>query len=358
MISVAVTDNFMKVRDDWGKLYEGNARLSYYQSQQMMSVLWKNLLLYRLILRISPRFYVFREDGCTVMILPLFKKWLSNGYTGYGYKAGLGYIDAVYPDNITDRTLSECFYELNQNIGKAKIDLQHVRFETGFGNWLNKNGGDLSEEGYTIIPFPEDYESYYGSLSKHMKQNLRTAYNRLKTDDGEYEFECIPYSEMKDLRKELQTLYIDRQISKYKKSRLYKYFVKYVDLGTKIQESKNIDVRAFVLRINGKIAAFYDGIFSDRGIIVPRLAITDGFDRYSPGVMLLNESIKYLIENGEKSIDLTHGTEGYKLSMGGEVHQCVECEMEMGEEMSVIPDLTIDRMYNASSSGGVRKNKR
>lgn len=323
MVSVSVTKDFMRVKDDWEKLYEKNPQLSFYQSLPMMSALWRNLLPYRLALRISPRFYVFKEDENTIMIFPLFKRWFSGIYTGYGYKAGLGYIDAVYPEDINVGTMSDCFYALKQNAGKMSIDLQHVKAGTAFGRWLQSNGGMVSEEGYTIIPFLEDYESYYSSLSKHMKQNIRTAYNRLKTDDGEYGFECVSYSKMHGLEKELQRLYIDRQMSKYNKSWLYGFFVKYIDFGTKIQHEKDIDVRAFVLRINGKIAAYYDGIFSDRGIIVPRLAIAEGFDRYSPGVMLLNESIKFLIKEGKQSIDLTHGTENYKLFMGGKIHQCV-----------------------------------
>lgn len=340
MVSVRKTNDFMMIKKEWEKLYVSNPKLSYYQSMPIMGALWRYLLPYRLILRISPRFYVFSENGNVIMILPLFKKWFSDKYTGYGYKAGLGYIDAVYPEDIGVDTISECLSVLKDNVGFMHLCLEHVQAETMLGKWLLGNGGKNAEEGYTVIPFPKEYESYYNSLSKHMKQNLRTAYNRLKTDEKEFEFECVPYSEMNGLEKELQSLYIDRQVSKYKKSRLYKFFVKYIDLGTKIHHSKDIDVRAFVLRINGNLAAYYDGIFSDRGIIVPRFAIADGFNRYSPGVMLLNESVKYLIEEGEKSIDLTHGTEAYKLSMGGEVHQCVECEMKAGDKMGLISGIS------------------
>ncbi len=323
MIVVRKTNSFSKIRQEWKELYENNTELSYYQSVQIMDVLWHNLLPYRLVLRISPRFYVFTENEKIVMILPLFKKWFSNIHTGYGFKAGLGYIDAAYPKDIDDETITECLKILGEE-DDIRLNIEHVQSKTALGRWLIRNGGAYAEEGYTVIDLPEDYETYYCSLSKHMKQNLRTAYNRLKTDEGEYEFACIPYAEMHGLENELQKLYLERQVNKYGKGRLYKFFVKYIDLGTKIQRVKDVDERAFILRINGRLAAYYDGIFSDRGITVPRLAIADGFNRYSPGVMLLNESIKYLIENGEKSVDLTHGTENYKLSMGGRVNQCVE----------------------------------
>ncbi len=332
MISVSVTNDFMKIKDDWNRLYESNNHLSYYQSSAVMSTLWRGLYPYRFILRISPRFYVFRNDREVIMILPLFKRWLSNKYTGYGYKAGIGYIDAVYADSISESELSCCFRALRTKYSSMMILMQHVQSETALGNWIQNNSKVVSNTEYTIIPLYADYNMYYSSLSKHMKQNLRTAYNRLSTDNGTYEFECISYSQMDGLDKDLQSLYIERQIKKYGKNWLYKFFVKHVDLGTKIQRSKEIDIRAFILRINGRIAAYYDGLFSSRGVIVPRLAIADGFDRYSPGVMLLNESIKYLIGSGMEYIDLTHGTEEYKLFMGGSVHKCVGCKLEIINE--------------------------
>ena len=327
MIEIKETNNYLDIREQWEKLCENNEDISYYQSIEAMDLLWENLKPYRFIHRINPRFFLFYKNNEIIMILPVFKRWLSKECVGYGYKAGFGYIGAVYIDNIGNDLLLECF-SLLRSIKNIRITINRVKAETSLGMCLKEYGGEVSEEGYTVIDMPDNYNDYYNSLSKHMKQNLRTAYNRLKTDKCEYTFECIPYSQMKsEQSKELEKLYIDRQIYKYKKSKLYSFFVRNIDLETKMQKSKNVDIRAFVLRINGMVSAYFDGIYNNGEVIVPRLAIADGFNRYSPGVILLNESIKHLIENKIDSIDLTHGQENYKISMGGKVHQCIECKI-------------------------------
>lgn len=324
MVEIEKTESFNEIDGIWGRLYNENESLTYYQSPEFMRTLWENILPYRVILRVKPVFYVFKKDNQPVFILPLFKTILKNEYVLFGRKAGVGYLDAVYKDDITDEEFKECFEVLKKD---TRVSFEHVRSETALGRWLLTDGGEISGEGCTEIPLPDSYEDYYRALSKHMRQNIRTAYNRLKTDGGEIKYEFYDYSEMPDeLYDRLQRMYIDRQINRYGKSKLYKYFVKYVDIGTKIQKSKRIKEKAFVLKINGEIAAYYDAIYADDGktVIVPRLAIADGFNRYSPGMMLINESIKTLIGEKIKCMDLTHGTEPYKLSMGGVEKYCVE----------------------------------
>lgn len=328
---VEKTESFNEIEEVWNELYRGNKLAKYYQSSEYMRTSWENLAPYRFILRVKPVFYIFSQDKKAIFILPLFKEIFRNKYVLYGRKAGLGYLDGIYRDNISIDDITKCFDALKTKVQGISIDVEHVRESVPFGKWLLKNGGRISEEGCTELMLPDSYEDYYGSLSKHMKQNIRTAYNRLKTDKGEFEIQYYDYTDMPDeLYAKLQGMYIDRQVIKYGKSGLYSFFVKYVDLGTKIQKAKKIKEKAFVLYINGKIAAFYDAIYDEREtVIVPRLAIADGFNRYSPGVMLINESIKTLIEGGIKCVDLTHGTEPYKLSMGGISHKCVEGEIKL-----------------------------
>ena len=53
-------------------------------------------------------------------------------------------------------------------------------------------------------------------------------------------------------------------------------------------------------------------------IVIPRLAIDDQFRFYSPGYLLICETMKYLLENNSsiKNIDLCRGTEKYKTDLG------------------------------------------
>lgn len=325
MITVDRKNSFNEIKDLWSELYHDKNEKTYYQSPEYMQVSWDNLFPYRFILRIKPIFFVFSQDSRVIFILPLFKYMCKNRYTLYGKKAGFGYLDGAYRKDITEDDFMECFEKLREYLKTAAIDIRQVRACTPLGKWLLSRGCHLGEEGYTTINLPGEYDDYFPSLSKHMRQNIRTSYNRLKTDGGTFELICCGYKTMPDdLRDALQKLYLNRQVEKYGKSILYKYFVKYVDLGTKIQRTDKIEEKAFILYIDGKVAAFYDAIYDADTVLVPRLAISEDFERYSPGVMLINESIKILINEKKRCLDLTHGTEKYKLSMGGEIYNCVE----------------------------------
>lgn len=325
MITFTKTKSFSKIEKIWNELYVQKSNISYYQSTAYMKTLWNNLFLYRVLLRVSTLFFVFYIDDKPTFILPLFKKIGEKRYVLYGLKAGVGYLDAMYEDNISNDTIDECFNIIKRDLKYSLIHFEHVRKDTKLGQWLVSKGGSVSKEGCTEILLPDVYEDYYNSLSKHMKQNIRTSYNRLRTDEKVYEFSCVDYSNIsKDTYIKLQNLYIIRQIQRYDKSFFYKLFVKYIDLGTKIHKSSIVNVKACILWIDGTIAAYYDAIMDGTVVIIPRLAIADGFERYSPGVLLINESIKEFIKSDIKIIDLTHGTEQYKLSMGGTCFQCVE----------------------------------
>lgn len=248
MVEAIEINSFFEIEKSWDELYSQNSQLTYYQSTEYMRELWNNLLPYRFILRITPKFYVFKRDKRVIMILPLFKKWFRNCYSLYGFKAGAGYLDAIYAESITLKDITECFEALKNNTKRAMIHFEHVKDKTEFGRWIIENGGTVSTEGCTEIPLPDEYEDYHSSLSKHMKQNIRTAYNRLKTDEKVYEYESIAYAEISEnISKKLQQLYIDRQVSKYGKNVLYRFFVNHVDLGTKIHKSNDVKVMASIL---------------------------------------------------------------------------------------------------------------
>lgn len=327
MITVTKYNRTSPIADAWETLWNANPKLSYYQSLAYTDELLHHFSAYRMILRVSPVFFLFEEDSKPLMILPLFQRWFGKGYILFGYKAGFGYLNGVYAAGF-DR-FTECFRTLKDTHGISAIDARYVREDTELGSWMLQNCEQEASE-CTSLSLPEDYDTYLASLSKHMKQNIRTAYNRMNTDGMTMEFSVVPYREMPEaLRQELLHMYTERQQKKYNRAggALYQAFVRYVDLGTAIQHSERVTEDAFILHMNGKIAAYFDAIDCGKESIIPRLAIDDTFSRYSPGIVLLNESIKHWISRGMYAIDLTHGTEGYKLSMGGTVSRCLQGEI-------------------------------
>lgn len=85
----------------------------------------------------------------------------------------------------------------------------------------------------------------------------------------------------------------------------------------------------FILYIDHKAAAFMTGFKSNsNSIVFPMLAIDSDYSKYMPGKLMINETIKYLINNSTiRVLDLSRGTEKYKLDMGGTIHKNYSVEV-------------------------------
>lgn len=330
MIEVQQYSDISKICNVWEYLYGKNRNASVYQSAVYNRLIWSNIRPYRYILRMTPVFYVFYEKGNPILIIPLFKSIVGNNYRVFGDKAGCGYLDFIYDEVFTIDKLAECLKILSERFRITQINLNHVRSNTILGQYALRNGGVICDTPCISILLPEKYAEYYESLSKNMRQNIRTSYNRLVKDERTVDFKLCKYSELSTYeKKKLLEIYIERQLNKYKKfgKSFYKYFVTNIDIGTKAENFDDLE-DVFILLIDGDIAAFFDAIYYHEIIVVPRLCIVEEYSRYSPGIILLNEAIKMLLGNSKiKQIDLTHGNEQYKKSMGGKEFYCVEGRM-------------------------------
>ena len=83
---------------------------------------------------------------------------------------------------------------------------------------------------------------------------------------------------------------------------------------------------------NEEPISYVAGLYSENQncYYVPRLCINNQFSRYSPGIVLLNEVVKVLIDEGVRYFDLMRGDEPYKTAMGGFVHNNykLRCKVE------------------------------
>lgn len=332
MISIQCCKQFKKVESIWRLLWkDGNATI--YQSPEYIKMVCKYFFPYKFILRKTPCFIVFYEDETPIMILPLFKSWFKKSYILFGYKAGCGYLDAVYSKSMTLKKMEKCFEVLYRAKGIRDIQVYHVKEDSLLGQYILQTQKVIQESVCTTIALPESFDEYNASLSKNSRQNIRTAYNRLEKQEKKHELEIYDASKTpKKLRSSLLRLYADRQVLHYKKAGgfLYRLFIRFIDIGTKLQTKYEGRSRVFVLKIDGKVAAYFDAIYTDYSIVIPRLAIQEEFNWFSPGIILLNESIKVLCAEKEiRVIDLTHGAERYKLAMGGAVAKCIQANLQI-----------------------------
>ena len=85
-------------------------------------------------------------------------------------------------------------------------------------------------------------------------------------------------------------------------------------------EGKTFNAVNATLYLNGVVAACFMGSlnYSKDRVVIPRLAISADFRKYSPGYVLLCECMKYVLSKTSiQHIDLCRGTEKYKSDLGG-----------------------------------------
>ncbi len=67
----------------------------------------------------------------------------------------------------------------------------------------------------------------------------------------------------------------------------------------------------------------------DSRVIIPRLSIVGENERYSPGIILINETAKKLERDcGILNLDLSKGSERYKIAMGGTIYYTYKVKLE------------------------------
>ncbi len=184
---------------------------------------------------------------------------------------------------------------------------------------------NIALEPYTYVSLPpvHDLEGWKQSLSKKARQNLRTAYNRCNRDGLAVELlVSYPCRKGKDWS-DAVGLYIRRQVDQYEGrimgSRLltYLYFhhLKH-DMQSMVAQDNSF---LSLLRLNGQAAGVIMGFSKGERLVVPRLAIAGSLSFYSPGMILVEETLKYILEHTElRVLDLGRGDERYKFSLGGE----------------------------------------
>lgn len=174
------------------------------------------------------------------------------------------------------------------------------------------------------IPAANKYDDYYHSLSKHARQNLRTAYNRAQKQSLSINFRFFQASDknFKSAYNESRKIYLNRQKLKYGDNLIGSIQKKYFHY---LSNLPSCDFGAIAcLYFNEKMVACMQGYYekNDNSFSVPRLAINMDYSFFSPGILLINESIKYFSNYTElKFIDLTRGDEQYKFDMGGEKYK-------------------------------------
>lgn len=299
--------------------------LTVFQSAQLQKNYSKNVLFYAIQKRMRYRVFEVYDEDRLVLIFPAYVG--DNIVELAGNNSGISTLSPVFFQS-TSEYFEETFDFLLTNMNYYQFSFGRVIENSRFASYLEslKKYSICKEIVQNVkIMFDKGYEYWFSSLRKSVKQNLRTAYNRIMKDGLEYEIQFYNGGEIpKELLENLVDIYNRRHSEHYgvKTSILKKFYMQHLDFSTR-DLYKNHDARHCVLYIDHKIAAFYSGYYdiATNSVVIPRLSIDTNFSRYSPGYVLLNEAIKYFSTNNLiNCIDLTTGTEKYKMDLGGMVY--------------------------------------
>ncbi len=242
----------------------------------------------------------------------------------FGDVNGVDYCDAVYrdPDTLRDVLLS-----LSEKVGG--IICKHVQVESPLYVRLKDVAKVIRIDKNVKIVFGDDFNEYIKSLSKSVRQNLRTSVNRLKRDGHTLQLKAF-YGGDKQIAHEMK-----RCLRIYEKRHFERYGVKTPKWKAWLLYHQHFATRNYlllptaltlVLYIDGEVAGFMSGLLGNAGqFVVPRLSINSDFLFYSPGMLLVQEAVRYFVENTHvRCLDLAKGEELYKYKMGGMAHDTVD----------------------------------
>jgi len=303
--------------------------MSVFQRADFQKSFFKNSIVYGFQKKKLPVTYVVRRDKRIVMIFPSFEN--SSSVELAGNTTGICSLSPIFFENNVE-SQKEIFEFFLSNIKNRTVILPRIREDSKMYTIISGMTGKYKIEDKQTkcvqINFANGQEAHVAGLSKSVRQNIRTAYNRLKTDEKSFRFEMIHGNEISTKRMDsILEIYNNRHEERYKEgvSKLKRFYLKNLDYATR-NLYFDYAVHAF-LYIDGNIAGFFSGYYdkNKKSIVIPRLSIDAEYGRYSPGYVLLNETMKYYSENNDvQIIDLATGDEKYKCDMGGEIYNRFE----------------------------------
>lgn len=283
------------------------------------------------------RVYSVWEEGCLLLLAPLC--WNENGVCVVaGERQNLDYQDFIYDRSVLPEKLFAAFEALMAYLrgqGIKQIVIGQLPWSGVTKTIAEAYLSPARSTSFSVsinLPY-RTHEDYFAGLSKHVRQNVRTAYNRLKRDGHEIAFRffstagigCnLKSGDGESLLAKCRNVYRVRQEGRYRRATgiLHRLTLKYVNYTT-LSIPGSFGFLA-VLLVDGKVGAFMEGYVNRnrKALEVPRLAIDDEFAWYSPGMVLVNEAVDFMLKNTNlRIVDLCRGTEKYKTDMGGEIYE-------------------------------------
>ena len=311
----------------WNRLYSANPSLSPYQSIDFIKQYLKTVKIGK------RRAFLHNEILCVHLknaeiICPLAVDKRKKEVFLLGDFSSVGYCDLIYGPNMTDEQFDAVIDALKARYLGYTFRFNKVNENSMFYAYLCRRAEPLFPTECACVFLGDDDEVYYKSLSKHSRQNIRTAYNRLNRDSKKWELYIVSGNKRLTNKQKnaISSVYARRMKVKQGKEALpYPLLFAVQRFFNPISRALNRLSNQFhaLLYIDGELAACLSGFYNCDGsrIVIPHLAMNNDFDFYDPGIVLLRETAKYLCtEHPNTALDLSRGNEKYKYTMGGKPH--------------------------------------
>lgn len=311
-----------QLKDRWLDFEKGNESFTAYQSFDLSESVLKTYIPYRVFNKENPFFLEAclscgKGEDETIAIIPLASS--GSGTVTFGYSQAMPVYDFIWKPGLDKQTMRRCADALLKEFPSVVISL--VRENSFLNEYLSERyKPEISHN--VSIDIKSSHQEWFAGLSKSIRQNVRTSYNRATTDGVVFDYRMEKGKGLsKPTVKKIMDIYVSRRRSfSDGLSKPKELMIRYCHYNTRAMTRLDSSIVA-TLWHGDTLAAFWAGYFSPSGdsITVPRLAINPKFSRYSPGSILINESIKELHESypGVRELDLSSGTEKYKYDMGG-----------------------------------------
>lgn len=278
------------------------------------------------------------DNGVVVALGAIVVKKHGNakGIMFLGYDTASDYLDFLLSSGVKSEDIIYFIEEILRQTHCKQFYFSGLRTESLTYQAL-KNSEKFSQTGrescVEIVFTGDTFEEYWNTMRKSVRQNIRTARNRLRNDGKTGEFILLDHSISREKASEIQNLYEQRRAEQNACRTGLKYTIYKIKrkLGLRkynyLLENmvQNPDSVIILYKIDGEIAAFGHGLKADSGKKCFMQVSFDGrFRRYSPGMLMFCDYFYHLMEEHHRiDVDLTVGTEQYKYDLGGRDHEVV-----------------------------------
>lgn len=317
-----------KLKDTWEVLYASSAHCTPFQSYNTNESYYLVYSLKGSHRKYKPIF-VLHEDGENKCIIPLLVGKATKIVRNFSSFGPIDYYNVI-ASSYEISYLQQVLREVLALYSDYELIFENIPEHSALCGALKNIQAHPEICVMILLDRFDSADSYFQSLSKHQRQNIRTAYNRLKRDNMSYSISVydkqhpMPYS----LRSQYKAIYADRYEAKNHLEHLHWFKKKLMRVVRRIQDplddiiARDRNHAIYVLSLNNNPVAFMAGFYNRAHdtFYVPRLTYDMKYVAYDAGILLVYEVIKLLKSENVACLDLTRGDEPYKYAMGGEEH--------------------------------------